>query len=217
MSSRRFPGKVLAPFRGKPLIDHVVGAVRDSLPHAPCVVLTSEHPTDTPLATYPASAGVEVFRGSLDDVFARFRAALEHFPCDQVYRICADSPLLDRDVLSRVAALAAEEWDLVTTIFPRTFPKGHNVELIRVRAFLSVQAADLSPEEREHPTRVFYDHSERYRIFNVESGDRSLAERNFCVDTVDDLWRLARCLSHAQCRARRQRITTDRGRQDHSS
>jgi spore coat polysaccharide biosynthesis protein SpsF len=192
MSSRRLPGKVLAPFRGQPLIDHVVAAVRQALPEVPCVVITSEHSTDGPLAAYLASAGVSVFRGPLDDVFGRFRAALQRHPCDLVYRVCADSPLLSGDSLRAVAAHAHEDWDLVTTIFPRTFPKGHNAELMRVATFLAVDEASLSPEEREHPTQVFYRNPQRYRILNVESGDPTLAQKNFCVDTVEDLVRLER-------------------------
>ena len=192
MSSRRFPGKVLAPFRGRPIIDHVVEAVRTALPDSRRVVLTSSQESDTPLATYLAAVGVSVFRGPLDDVFSRFRAALAEYRCDRFYRICADSPMLDPGSLRAVAAHAEEDWDVVTTIFPRTFPKGHNVELIRASTFNAVDHSSLSAEEREHPTTTFYRHPSRYRIFNVESGDPRRAEQNFCVDTVEDLARLER-------------------------
>jgi spore coat polysaccharide biosynthesis protein SpsF len=190
MSSRRFPGKVLAPFRGKPLIEHVVAAVRSALPEVPCLVVTSVHPTDAPLAAYLASIGVPSFRGPLDDVFGRFRAALAEHPCEQVYRFCADSPLLSGASIRAVAGHAAEPWDLVTTIFPRTFARGHNAELIRTATLAAIDPAGLSPEEREHPTQTFYRHPDRYRILNVESGDPSLAETSYCVDTVEDLMRL---------------------------
>jgi spore coat polysaccharide biosynthesis protein SpsF len=190
MSSRRFPGKVLAPYRGRPLIDHVVEAVRTALPEVPCVVITSVDPTDAPLASYLSSVGVDVFRGPLENVFARFRAALADYPCDGVYRFCADSPMLNGDVIRAVSAHSSEGWDLVTTIFPRTFPKGHNAELIRVATFSTIPMDTLSAEEREHPTQAFYGHPQRYRILNVESGNPHLAQTSFCVDSVEDLTRL---------------------------
>ena len=43
MSSRRFPGKMLAPFRGQPIVDYVVDAVTRGVPQGSAVVvLTSE-------------------------------------------------------------------------------------------------------------------------------------------------------------------------------
>ena len=192
MSSRRFPGKVLAPFRGAPLVRHVVCAVEQALPSVPVTVLTSTDPTDDPLAAYLERVGVAVFRGSLDDVVERFRDGLRAFPCGWVLRICADSPLLDGGVLRAVVARADEACDVVTTIFPRTFPAGYNAELIRGRALESLDPSALTAEEREHVTPFFYRHAERFRIINLTSGEPRLAELKLTVDSVEDLWRLER-------------------------
>ena len=91
MSSRRFPGKVLAPFRGRPLIAHVIDAARAALPDVAPVVVTSDEPTDAPLVAYLASEGVACFRGPLDDVLGRLVACLDRHPCDWVLRLCGDA------------------------------------------------------------------------------------------------------------------------------
>jgi spore coat polysaccharide biosynthesis protein SpsF len=191
MSSRRFPGKVLAPFRGEPLIAHVLAALRRALPAVPVVVATSGEPADDPLALYVASTGTKVFRGPLDDVLARFRLCAAEYPSDWILRVSADSPLLDAGMLKQVVAHAASaEHDLVTTIHPRTFPRGHNAELIRATALAAIDGEALSEADREHVTPFFYRHPERFRILNVESGDPDLAGLSFAVDTLEDLRRL---------------------------
>jgi spore coat polysaccharide biosynthesis protein SpsF len=191
MSSRRFPGKVLAPFRGQPVIAHVVAAVRSSLPATPVVVVTSTDATDDPLAAYLGTMDVPVFRGGLHDVFGRFRAALAAHPATWILRVCADSPLLSSKVLRlAVSAACGTSWDLVTTTSRRTFPKGQNAEVIRADALRGIDASEIDDGDREHVTQFFHRNPHRFRILNVESGNPKLAELNHCVDTVEDLQRL---------------------------
>ena len=190
MSSSRFPGKVLAPFRGKPLIKHVVERVNGLLPASNITVLTSSEESDDPLETYLERAGIHVFRGPLVNVFERFRLCLVEQPCDWILRISADSPLLSADVLRRVVQAPLEsDCDLVTTIFPRTFPRGNNAELIR-SSLLDIAPQELTADDREHVTPYYYRHSSQYRICNIVSGSPELAESNLAVDTVEDLRRL---------------------------
>lgn len=198
MSSTRFPGKVLAPFHGQPLVWHVLGAVTRSLPGMPIVVATSDNASDDPLAAYLKTIGAVAFRGPLEDVFERFRLCVSHYPCDWILRLSADSPLLDGRVLQAVVEHAEDPAvDVVTTIFPRTFPNGQNAELIRASTFLSVEVGALSADDREHVTPFFYRNVERFRIVNVESGNARLAAVSLAVETVDDLHRLER-LSDAE-------------------
>ena len=190
MASRRFPGKTLAPFRGEPVIRHVMERVQSALPGIPPLVATSDEPSDDPLAFYLSRLGVTVFRGPLDDVVARFRACLAEHPCTWILRVSADSPLLSPEVLQAVVERAGEQWDLVTTIFPRTFPKGHNAELIRADVFQRLEHEALTADDREHVTAFYYRNAGRFRIVNVESGDPRRAEMSVAVDDVDDLRRL---------------------------
>lgn len=193
MSSRRFPGKALAPFRGEPMIRHVVTAVRQAVPSCPIVVATSTQSTDDPLVAYLQTLGITVFRGELDDVFGRFRDCLDVFPCDWVLRVCADSPLLHPRVVQAVvdrARQSAWDFDLVTTVFPRTFPRGQNAELIQAETFRSVDVDALSDDDREHVTPYFYRHADRFRIVNVTSGAPDLASMSLAVDNLQDLQRL---------------------------
>ncbi|MCU1282794.1 MAG: hypothetical protein JWM53_6340 [bacterium] len=190
MSSRRFPGKVLAPFRGEPIIRHVLRAVERALPDLPRLVVTSVEPSDDPLAAYLEELRTDCFRGPLDDVIGRFRAALRAHPCDWILRICADSPLLDPEVLRRVVAARRDDLDLVTTTEPRTFPKGQNAELIRTQTLLAIEDRELDAADREHVTTLMHRRRDRFRLHNVEADGPSRATDSVAVDTVDDLIRL---------------------------
>ena len=191
MSSRRFPGKVLAPFRGKPLIVHVLTCVERVIPRERIVIATSDHDSDIPLAIYLKTLGYGVYRGSLQNVFERFRRCVTEYPCDFILRITADSPLLNHTILQAVIHHANTlNSDLVTTVFPRTFPRGQNAELINVKTFQAILPQQLTSEDREHLTQFYYTHADRFRITNVHSLDPLFAETHLAVDTVEDLRRL---------------------------
>ena len=193
MTSRRFPGKVLAPFRGEPLIRRVLGVLEAALPGVAVTVVTSTDCTDDPLAAYLETAGASVFRGPLERVFDRFRLCMVSHPCEWVLRVCADSPLLNPHVLEAVVHRAeGSDADLVTNIFPRTFPKGHSAEMIRVSRYLQIDVKVLSDQDQEHVTPYYYRNPKQFRIANVASGDSRLAQMNVAVETVEDLWRLER-------------------------
>jgi len=75
LSSSRFPGKVLAPLQGQPLIVYMVERVRQARLLDGVVVVTSTDASDDVLATTLAQAHIPVFRGDLQDVLKRFADA----------------------------------------------------------------------------------------------------------------------------------------------
>lgn len=187
MSSRRFPGKVLAPFRGEPIVRHVVRTVSAAVDAAAIVVATSTEPSDDPLVAYLRDTGVPVFRGPLDDVLSRFVQCAATHPARWFLRVSADSPTLDPNVIAKVVAARSPDVDLVTTIFPRTFPKGMNAELLSEQTLATLDAEAQTSHDREHVTALCYAKPERFRIFNVVSADPALAHTSVAVDTVEDL------------------------------
>jgi spore coat polysaccharide biosynthesis protein SpsF (cytidylyltransferase family) len=190
MTSQRFPGKVLASFKGRPILDHVMSAVEAAVPRDRVTIATSTDPTDDAIASFAKRRGTTLVRGDLANVLARFQQAARQASTEWILRINADSPLHDPQVLRRVIAAAGPHCDVVTTIKPRTFPKGRNAELVRRDTLLGIDAAAASAEEQEHVTAYFYYRPDKYRIVNVESGHPEWAEQSLAVDTAADLARL---------------------------
>jgi spore coat polysaccharide biosynthesis protein SpsF len=203
MSSRRFPGKVLAPLGGEPIISRIVSTIAEIIPLDQITVATSLEKSDDPLAEYVGELGVSVHRGSLENVFERFRTCLDKYPCDWFFRICADSPLLDNQMFGRLSEHVDAGPDLISNVMIRTFPKGRSLELVNARTFAGIDAARLTYEEKEHLTKFFYNHPTEFRIINIDSGKPELAELSYAVDTVDDLHRLERALLSGDLRAAR--------------
>ena len=188
MGSQRFPGKVLAPLAGKPLIEHVLDRVAKSVPRNLIVLCTTRDYTDEPLARFVRDwCFVQVYRGPTENVVERFQGALTEYPCERFFRVCGDSPLLDPGLFKRFLRVKGNP-DLVTNVFPRTFPKGQSLELIRADTFSRLRG--LTGAQREHPTKVFYDHPGDYSIVNVASTIKDRGCGNVAVDTLDDLRRI---------------------------
>lgn len=199
ISSGRFPAKVLAPFRGKPIVSHVIERISEVVPPKAIVVATSADASDDPLAAYLREMGVTVFRGPLEDVFTRYRLCLEKYSCDWFFRVCADSPLLNSNLIVQMLSLRSDETDLVTNVQLRTFPRGQSLELINAQTFANVDIAMLSADEKEHVTKVFYAHPDHYQIINIISSDSKLVEQSLAVDTIEDLRRLERLSPTGSC------------------
>jgi spore coat polysaccharide biosynthesis protein SpsF len=189
-SSRRFPGKVLAPFKGRPILDHVVRAVEAATSPGAVMIATSSDVSDDAIVAFAQQRCTRIVRGDLNNVLSRFQDAARAADTEWILRINADSPLHDPDVMRRVIDFASPSCDVVTTIRPRTFPKGRNAELVRRALLLDIDPASATPDEQEHVMTYFYNRPSRYRICNVESGHPEWARESLAIDTPDDLMRL---------------------------
>lgn len=135
MSSTRLPGKVLRPLGGRPVLDWVIRAAEASGVCDHIVVATSTDPSDDPVAAFGADRGIRVHRGPLDDVLARFIGALHGLAPSMttggVVRLTADCPLLDPSLIASVVnCWQTSASDYVSTIEPRSLPRGLDVELV---------------------------------------------------------------------------------------
>lgn len=189
MGSRRCPGKVLECARGKPLLGYVLERVSRAACVDLVILATSTDRSDDPLEAFGHAVGTRVFRGSLHDVAGRMLAACESEGLDAFVRVSGDSPLLDPSLIERAVALFAEEaCDLVTNVYPRTFPSGQSVEVLDVRAFRRACAMIDNDHDREHVTTVMYAHPGLFRIRNF-SADTRMPDVHLAVDDMHDLER----------------------------
>ena len=178
------------------MIAHVIHQVAKALPRELIAAATSTGLSDDPLARYLEGLGISVFRGPLENVFARFQLCLEKYPCEWFFRVCADSPRLDEELLKTALTYQARKGlDLVTNIQIRTFPRGHSVEMVRASTFAKISEKRLTEDEKEHVTKIYYHHPEEFRIFNIASDPAGQPMESYAVDTVDDLQRLEKMMA----------------------
>ena len=191
MTSERYPGKILAPFLGKPVLAHVVDRIKLTKTNPKIILATSEKKSDDPLVYYAKHLGIEVVRGSLNDVISRFVLTLKKFKCESFFRVCGDSPLLIPSLFDKALSIYdGANYDLVTNVFPRTFPKGMSVELIKTNIFLETEKKIKNTNDREHVTQYFYDKSKKFKIYNIECGKSLAPNLNLALDKIEDLKKL---------------------------
>jgi spore coat polysaccharide biosynthesis protein SpsF len=186
MGSQRFPGKVLAPLGGTPMIlrqiERIAPAGVDRI-----VVATSVDDADTPLAQCLHAAGIECFRGALEDVLGRIYGAAVATRAEHIVRLTADCPLLDHRVIDSVLALHGEQGnDYTSNTLMRTFPDGLDVEVLTFVALETAWREARDPAEREHVTPFVNGRPERFKLGNYASPIDSSHVR-LTVDHPEDL------------------------------
>ncbi len=153
MSSSRFPGKVIEPLDGLPLIVYMVQRARRAARLDEVVVLTSTDPSDDPLVAVLKAHGLPCFRGDLHDVLRRYAAAAAAHGSDEVVRLTGDCPLIDPAVIDRVVAARRHAGaDYGSNIDPPTFPDGLDVECFTRAALDRADREAAQAPEREHVT-----------------------------------------------------------------
>jgi spore coat polysaccharide biosynthesis protein SpsF len=188
MNSSRLPGKVLKPLAGRPLILRQIERVRRSRRIDQLVVATSDRTSDDRLVAVLHAAGVEVFRGPLDDVLARFLGALDAHPAQQVVRLTADCPLIDPELIDATIDLHLRTGADYSQnrLVSAGFPKGQDVEVITAATLRRAGAEAATPQEHEHVTWGIWNHPELYRISRLEPPVDE-GDVRWTVDRPDDL------------------------------
>jgi len=186
MSSSRLPGKVLADVGGRPMILRQLERVQAAKSVDRVIVATSTDTSDDGLASELLSQGVEVYRGSLADVLARYLDAAHFAGADRLLRLTADCPLTDPDVIDAVVeAHGGTGADYASNVITRTYPRGLDVEIVTTEALERV-ASLADAEEREHVTLGIYRRPEVFRLVSVtQAEDRS--SLRWTVDLPSDL------------------------------
>lgn len=194
MSSRRLPGKVLRHVHGKPLLRYLIERLERCRELQGIVLATSTERDDDALESFAHNEGMNVYRGSIDNVAERMLEAARAASCDGFVRISGDSPLMDQKLVDRAVRVFREKRpDLVTNVQTRTFPKGQSVEVINVSTMEMACAEMSSDHEREHVTPSFYENTDRFDIAAMTSA-KDYGSVQLSVDTADDLERFERIL-----------------------
>jgi spore coat polysaccharide biosynthesis protein SpsF (cytidylyltransferase family) len=187
MSSRRFPGKVLAPLLGQPMLGLMLDRVRRAANLDEVVVATSCGSEDTPIADVANACGVPAIRGSLDDVLGRFVTAAETCNADIVVRLTGDCPVIDPAVIDAVIDLRARTGsDYASNTEPPTYPDGMDCEVFTARALFRAAEQATREHEREHVTPWMRDPKSPLARANLAL-PFDLSHLRLTVDHADDL------------------------------
>lgn len=187
LSSERFKNKTLFPIYGKPLIGHVIKKLKKSNKIKKIIVATSKHKSDDKLIKYLKEIKIEYYRGKLKNVAHRFLKLAIKKKAKYFLRINGDSPLIDYKIVERAINILnkKKKYHIITNVFPRTFPKGQSVEIIKTE-ILKNCIDKFNSFEKEHITQYFYKNYENFKIKNF-TFKKPTKIIKLSIDTKNDL------------------------------
>lgn len=186
-SSKRFKNKVLHLIYNIPIIQHVVNRIKRSKKMTKLIVSSSLNKSDDNLIYYLKKNKINFFRGDLNNVALRLYKTAKINKAKSFVRISGDSPLIDPKLIDKAILIAKKEkkYDIITNIFPRTFPKGQSVEVIKT-SLIKKYLKNFSKLDKEHVTKYFYDNSNRFLIKNFTFNGKNKIMK-LSIDTKKDL------------------------------
>ena len=194
MSSQRCPKKILADLNGAPLIERLVESLSQNQHQLPVIICTSNEKSDDPVESFCLEKNFNYFRGPLNDVALRFIQASEYFDLEHLIRISGDSPWFHVGLVDRIfETYNNSKADICCNIQPRTFPKGQSLEMFSVH-LLKRFYPEMSIEDREHVSPIFYRHADHLSLKNIEFHTPS----NHLDLSIDTPEQLSQCQKHFQ-------------------
>ena len=195
MGSTRFPGKVMQPVRGTPMIGILLQRLARARRVHEIVVATSVDPRNAPLAEYVCGLGYAVHEGSENDVLGRYYDAAREARADVVIRVTGDCPLIDPGVVDQVVErFLAGGLDYVSNVAPPTYPDGLDTEVFSFAALARAHREARAPHEREHVTPYLREQPS-FRRANVTAPADESAQR-WTVDEPTDYKVIHRIFEH---------------------
>ena len=102
MGSTRLPGKVMKDLNGKPVLWHVIERVKQAKNIDQIIIATTTHKRDKIIYDKAMEWGVKAYKGSEEDVLARYYETANKYEIDTVLRITSDCPLIDPYVIDEI-------------------------------------------------------------------------------------------------------------------
>jgi|TARA_B100001964_G_C14253906_1_gene611318 spore coat polysaccharide biosynthesis protein SpsF (cytidylyltransferase family) len=196
MSSKRFPGKVLKKIRGKEILTHVISNIKKSKEISKIIVATSNKKNDNLIEKYCIRNEILYYRGPLNNVTKRISNLLRQFKIKSFVRITADSPLIDHKLIDKAIRIFNKgNYDIVTNVFPRSFPIGQSVEVVKAKKLLEIKNKIKINRHKEHVTSFFYENSSKFKIYNIKN-KTNFSDINLSINTKNDFKRINRMLKY---------------------
>jgi len=172
--------------RGKRLIAYVLDRVSRCQTIDRLVLATTDDPSDDALAHYTQSLGYPTYRGSVDDVLARFYLAAKPYARDleAVVRVTGDCPLLSPvlcDQLIRGFLRRKADYGVLGP----SYAEGMNCEVFTYKALAKAHRFARLQSEREHVTPYLTKRKDLFRTWVLDQKRDDSAYR-IVVDEPED-------------------------------
>ncbi len=189
MGSSRLPGKVLKPILGRPMLDLQIERLSRVKNADDIIVATSTSFGDNPIEELCRDLAVPCFRGSEDDVLARYYDAALSVGAKTIVRVTGDCPLTDAELIDQIISeyrRRNQPADYCSNTVERTYPRGLDTEVFSMNALRRAFHEATEQSDREHVTPYIWRQPKKFRLRHVTDAEDNSRYR-WTVDTVPDL------------------------------
>ena len=192
-NSKRLPGKVCLKVLNKELLLHVYDNCKKSCLKG-VYIITSKNKSDKPIVDLCTKNKIKYFKGNLTNVYLRYFQAIKKLKLDGFVRITGDSPLIDYKIINKaIKKFLKEKPDIITNVFPRSFPVGQSVEVINSKIFMNNYKNIFKKDEKEHITKYFYKNYKNFKIINFRN-KKNESKKNLSINTKEDFFKITKMI-----------------------
>ncbi len=191
----RFPGKMLAPLLGQPLILWTLQRIQQlEIPHR-LVVILPQGPENDVLRRLCEKHGYECLQPQVPEtnLLARYRETATDLGADLIVRLTADCPLVDTSViegcldrLGRMPWNQPEKTPYDHVGIAAEWPDGQDCEVFTMNALEHAYQEAEEPADTEHCTPYIWKNPHLFRCATYPC-PMDLSQYQYSVDTLNDL------------------------------
>lgn len=161
MTSKRFPGKVMADCIGITMLERLVRRLRSVSNIDEIVIATTTNTEDNILVELASKLGVKFFRGSEENVFDRVIQAAMFVEADTVVEITGDCPLIDPVLIEQMVEIFRyNSVDYLSNCEMPSYPAGMEIQVVSLKALIKSYGMTELALDREHVTLHIRKHPE---------------------------------------------------------
>lgn len=185
MGSSRLSGKTMLPLAGQRMLAHIVARLRTADIAGPVIIATSTQPQDDFICRFSGDTNTGCFRGSEEDVLARFWGAAEPLKVRYIVRATADNPLVWEGAIEYLGNLIIERGADYAS-FNEFMPVGLGLELFTKAALETAHREATDAKHREHVTPFIYTQRDRFNCIWTSPPSEFEGSFRLTVDTLED-------------------------------
>lgn len=189
MGGTRFPGKVLAPFLGEPMLLRQLKSLQQvHIPSLTLVVACPATKENTVLRLWCEKWEVECSCPDVaeEDVLARYMETANQYEADTIIRVTADCPLIDPEVICSMWEQWQRESSLDHLGIDGRWADGQDVEMFSREALTDAYVNAEARSDREHVTPFIWRQPGIFQCDTLPCPD-DCSWQQYSVDTPEDL------------------------------
>lgn len=188
IGSTRLPAKVLKDLCGKPVLEHELERIKQAKKIDGIIVATTDNENNQPIIDIANKQNINYFKGSENDVLARYYYAAKEYNVENIIRITADCPLIDPHLIDEMIDVYEENaCDIITNVpddnSQMTYPRGLDVEIFRTTLLKEAFDKAESKYDREHVTPYIYKNTDKIYVYKY---NKDYSNYRWTLDTPED-------------------------------